>query len=480
MTLVVVLAVSTVGCTKKDEAKEGDKPADSEISPSPQAEGAKVESATTSSYDDIKPVLSSTIPTKLELDPNKPVVEDNRPFFDQFSWQSFIALCWPADTSGERGTPQAPNDAQTFLEANTGAADAAAVVWGSYRTSQELFPSSGEPPLWNALDTGKPGVAFRFGKSKALTLAKFKAAAGEDVTPDDFLEATGQPLIDQNHKYAYYGININKTEYSWVREKKWYIKENIPNPATLPFNAIEIKSAWRPMITKIDPSKPWQKVDDLNRYYTIDADVPDPCDQSKLIHVKLGLVGLHIIQKTEKFTEWIWSTFEQVDNVSTAPTPGLRPSYNNGTPTPPSPKGYNYTPDSTLICEESKREPVQTTRVDAIPDTPAGTAKYLPDGVSTQGMNKTYQQLVNGTVWQYYQLVRTQWPSDPSSFKVETTYKPEYAGKPFPVDAANVTLETYSQKGTSCMQCHYGAVSTDFSFTLLINPRSETTKKTNR
>jgi len=464
--LCVILALTLVGCGSKDGNKTEEPAAEPE-------KAAVTPAAPTSSYDDIQPVLSSTIPLKLELDPNKPVVETNRPFFDQFSWQSFIALCWPADTTAERGTPLAPNDAQTFLNANKSGAPSVPVVWDTYRTSVDLFPQSGEPPAWNAPDAKR---ALRFGKSRGAARTKPEMSS-QEAAPDDFWEATNQPLIDQNKNYALYGITVNKTEYTWVSEKKWYIRANIPNPATLPFNSIEIKSAWRPMITETDPAKPWEKLDDMSRYYVVDAEVPDPCDETKTIRMKIGLVGLHIIQKTEKFTEWIWTTFEQVDNITVDPASGLRPSYNNGTPEPPSPKGYNYLPSHTLICDAVKREPVQTTRLDGIPDTPAGTAKYLPDGVSTQGMNKTYQGLVKGTVWENYQLVRTQWPSDPSKFKVSTTYDPDYAGVPFPVNAANVTLETYSQQETpsgaptSCMQCHYGAVTTDFSFMLLLEPK---------
>jgi hypothetical protein len=448
--------------------------------PKPTAPAAKAEpapaaapAAATSSYDDIQPTLSSTVPTELELDPNKPVVEDNRPFFDFFSWQSFIALNWPAQTGGDqRGAPLPPNAPPTFLQANNSGTSTVSVVWDTWRTDAELFPSTGAPPPWNDPSAGR--TFKRFGKSNEVAGL---TAVNQDLSLSDLLEATDNPLIDQNHFYTRFGINFNEIEYSWIREKQWYIKENIPNPATLPVNSLEIKSAWRPMVTKADPNKPWQKVDDLSRYYVVDAVIPDACDPTKTTTVKMGLVGLHIIQKTKRFPEWVWSTFEQVDNVSTDAASGIRPSYNNGTDQPPAPNGYSYMPpDNPLVCNEAQRVPVQVVRLDAIPTTPAGSAKYLPDGVSTQGMNKTYQNLMKGTVWQYYQLVRTQWPSDPSSFKVGGTY-PQDAGKPFPDEAANLTMETYSQKNNSCMQCHYFAAGTDFSFSLAIQPRSEAPKE---
>ena len=37
--------------------------------------------------------------------------------------------------------------------------------------------------------------------------------------------------------------------------------------------------------------------------------------------VTLGLVGLHIVHKTDSEPQWIWSTFEHVNNVPAAADP---------------------------------------------------------------------------------------------------------------------------------------------------------------
>ena len=70
-----------------------------------------------------RPSLTSTIPLDV-LHPleNKPV--ENRPWFDTFSWQSFIALNWPVNAtwpqdSTTRGMPQLPNQPSTFLTASS-------------------------------------------------------------------------------------------------------------------------------------------------------------------------------------------------------------------------------------------------------------------------------------------------------------------------------------------------------------------------
>src|SRR5262249_15545130 len=75
---------------------------------------------------------------------------------------------------------------------------------------------------------------------------------------------------------------------------------------------------------------------------------------------------------------------------------------------------------------------------------------------STVKTNALYREKIKGTVWENYQLVVTQWPTQPL---------PEnQPGKPFPgpgdpvplTSIANTTMETYMQDpvGKSCMACH--------------------------
>jgi|ERR1044072_1769999 hypothetical protein len=77
-------------------------------------------------------------------------------------------------------------------------------------------------------------------------------------------------------------------------------------------------------------------------------------------------------------------------------------SFNNGTNSPKTVAGYSYKPSPSPVPSPSA---VQVTRVNPIPNTPTGA--------STRDFNIYYQQLLKGTVWQYYQLVITQWPSNP-------------------------------------------------------------------
>src|SRR5262249_36642690 len=155
---------------------------------------------------------------------------------------------------------------------------------------------------------------------------------------------------------------------------------------------------------------------------------------------KMGLVGFHIAHKTAPFREWVWSTFEQVDNVQLGPgaPSGAKPSYNNGTGTPPpNPSGFDAkTPFFPPMLAPGSRAAVQVNRVN-------------PSLASTAALNAQFQKLVAGTVWANYELVATQWPTNPASFKVGGNY-PSDCGVPFPsTGVVNTTMETYDQAATT-------------------------------
>jgi hypothetical protein len=412
-----------------------------------------------------------------------------RPNFDYFSWESFIALNWPAAT-GSRGVPSQPNNANVFLTAPAGTP----VVWGTYKDSFDLFGQKDQRPSpWESPD----GPILPCPNATAGQKTLIFTTKGESALMDT-KQAFSFPLIDQRSNIVYYDIRYNQAEYNFIRGQdsdptSWlYLLKNLapkenaqfgvqmPMTTTTPTNtagAIMIKAAWRLKTDK----------DDASRYYSTTAQIYNQqtktCSSSTVL-----LVGLHIANKIDPFTEWVWSTFEQVDNVppdsDVTPKPSPPPagySFNNGTNTPATPGGFDYKPAlSPTPCptpgDPSKPcpTPVQVTRVNPIPNTPTGA--------STRDFNAYYQQLLKGTVWQYYQLVVTQWPFNPgigtgNPFMLMENggVYPQNAGSAFPVNGAvNTTMETYFQSqndaagsgGNSCMSCHYRAGQSDFSWGL--------------
>jgi hypothetical protein len=424
------------------------------------------------------PVISGNIPRQVVITGNPATPQDARPFFDNFSWESFIALNWPA--SSQRGVPEDPTNPNVFFTAPNGTA----VVWGTYKDSFDLFGQGNERPSpWKDPSIKTPCTGATPGQKTLIFTTKGDTALMQTK------EAFSFPLVDQRANFVYFDIRYDEAQYNFIRgddknQATWlYLLKNLapvenqqfgvqmPMTTTSALGSIMVKAAWRIATSSDDPK----------RYYAINAQIYNPQTNSCTPSTVL-LVGLHIAHKVDPFSEWVWSTFEQVDNVPPDPDVSPKPSppatgysFNNGKDTPPTPNGYNYKPPLTAPGTPTPTpSPVQVTRVNPIPNT--------PQGQSTRDVNSYYQGLLKGTVWQYYQLVVTQWPANPGvgqgkpfMLMQKGGIYPQNAGAAFPAfGAVNTTMETYFQTqndaagagGNSCMSCHYRAGQSDFSWGL--------------
>jgi hypothetical protein len=342
-------------------------------------------------------------------------------------------------------------------------------VWETWKTDWELFgfggPNPPQPSAWS--DWATPGVQ----PCPGMTLPAGDKVLTTQGTIQGKIRGLNQafigPLIDQNRNYARYEIRLNQYEYETIRRNQWYIREKIPNPVVFDssepgrYGAIELKASWRELTA----------ADDASRFYAVEAWKLDPAT-TQCVTTRVGLIGFHIAHKTAPFTQWVWSTFEHVDNVPAnppgTPAPGVRYSFNNGTGTPPSPNGYDRVPSSLKANaplppqNDPVRNPVQVTRFEPTPQWAADANARFRGSAPVQG-----------TVWANYVLASAQWPTDPRSFKINGKY-PDDAGKPFPVvRVANTTMETYFQNlpvtdaRNSCTSCHYLSAAKDFSYLFL-------------
>jgi hypothetical protein len=218
------------------------------------------------------------------------------------------------------------------------------------------------------------------------------------------------------------------------------------NNTTSEVGSVHVKAAWK----ILNLSGPGQR-DDASRFYTAQALIYTPGIPSAF-QATVGLVGLHIAHKTMSRPEWIWSTFEQVDNAADAPDKPGQPI-----PPPPNPPNqYSFTnwncpiaqcPPPNKQVDQTSNQPVQVLRVTPI--------------VDTKTLNAQFQQALRAwnpkNVWQYYQLVSTQWPTKPSN---TTAF-----GDPRPAFLANTVIETFFQGPSpahptsqdpphSCLDCH--------------------------
>jgi hypothetical protein len=230
-----------------------------------------------------------------------------------------------------------------------------------------------------------------------------------------------------------------------------------PRPTTpvmeFPIGSVILKAAWLDMAGF--------PVEQVKRYYTRTATVRDPGTGS-CARLTVGLVGLHIIQKTPSRPQWIWSSYEQIDNVppSRFGDP-VKFTFHDGGKTPmPTENPFPVLPLARL--------PVAPFNVER-----PFNAKVHP---KTELTNYQYQELLKDTVWQYYGIVVTQWPrmegnqAQPVPASLNGDITNTFPGAGAFSAFANVSMETFDQgrPQLGCMSCHNQArMSADFIWSVL-------------
>jgi hypothetical protein len=353
---------------------------------------------------------------------------------DYLSWQTFIALNWPA-SEVENGVPDENLvvGGQTVGGYYPNGMRRSPTVWETFKDSDEIFLPDAKPP--SPFSTKPRHILF-------------------DMT-ESF---TTSPLNDQNGKHVYYEVRLNEVEYDYIVAHHLYNSaDQTPpivfppgNPVTREVGSVHVKAAWK--ILNLDG--PGQR-DDKDRFYTAQALIFTPGRPSAFL-ATVGLVGLHIAHKTVGRPQWIWSTFEQIDNAPDTAGAPKQSQYNFNNPN----------------CSAQQCPPNQ--QVAKTSDAPVQVVRLTPIPQESQGLNAQFQAALRAwnpkNVWQYYQLVSTQWPANPPDTK--------NFGDPAPPFLANTTLETYFQGPSpahpsaenpphSCLGCHgMFAQQLDFMFQL--------------
>lgn len=390
------------------------------------------------------PKLSHLIPFDVTVKP--PVtLESLQRDFDVLSWQTFVALNWPANADGTANTA-----------ANIG--DPGQTVWESWKESYEVFLPQGQKPVaWNQK---APLPTACQGKGDLPVLQQMGKVAG---VLDEFIQPfkTG-PLVDQNGTYTRNAIMVNQPMFNDIVDKGLYSKEGQQAFLTEAKNriafscgsnedkqvgAIMVKSAWK-VLGGNDKPEEFHAVDALvytpgNADPNRGAVIPESCSAQKV-----GLVGLHIVHKTKDAPQWVWSSFEHVRNVPEKTTP-----LNER-------KGPYLFYDG-QASDRPVNEPPAQPWDPSKKATPSQIVREIPLTDATNELNKQWRGALEGTVWANYQLISTQWPTDPAGdCKVPSPTNP--LGTPAPTFLANATLETFNQGTTpqassSCMECHNNA-----------------------
>jgi hypothetical protein len=396
------------------------------------------------------------------LSPDMPVdVQASNPIgnyedYNLYSWLMFIALNWPVGGNGQA-------DGSITIGQNGDNA----TVWGTWMEDYQILVADGEvPPAWGTR-RALPAVCQNLNAQTTPShIVRHTSKAGAVVSQSN--QAQSGPLIDQNGTYVRYEILFNEVMYDYIMQNKLYTLAGISAISEIDFpegalatgaqGATELKVSWKVL----------GKGDDPNRFHVANSYVYDAAADTCAIET-LGLVGFHIATKTQSAPQWIWSTFEHLDNAPDE-APDERP-YDTS-------KHYSFFSDACLENPSS----CAINQLPALPwdpsvpgQTPVQVVRKIPIDATTATINSTFQSALKAvnpqSVWANYQLVGTQYPQKPGD-------PTDPQGLPFPHYLANTTMETFIQgevptTSSSCIGCHNRATTasktgkpTDFTYLL--------------
>jgi hypothetical protein len=417
------------------------------------------------------PGMSVTVPltSTLPLDVNQKELATLSPseaqrLFDVFSWQSLIALMWPALPNG-----------QPDPKATVPAADGKPLVWEHYREIGTVFlPNGADPKPWGDEASQK---AAKSGNAPQHNLWMGMQARGKNRSrahvAGENLQAFAGPLIDQQGNWVRYEVLMNATEFDYIDTNGLYSLDgqaayvanheiDFPaNTATTP-GSMELKLAWKQLSPQDDPERFFVRKCLVTHQV---ANAQGVLVESKPTVETMGLVGMHIAVRTQSSPTWVWATFEQVDNLDVNDMQKdshgnpLRPLFTN----PDSPtKPVNVEPTMTAATTAGG---AKTTWAENLNKDPVQVLRVQPITGATQALNRQAQAALAavGSKLRYYQLIGTQWPVQPSfpAFAGGVTTMPDGTqissapesivyktpGKVTPTYLVNMTMETYFMKG---------------------------------
>jgi hypothetical protein len=500
--IALSLALTAAGCRARDGG---------DATPAPAASPTAAQAAATPSAGPVcglNPGLSSCAPVSATsftstvppdiCNPNLRGWTPNQAGFDQLSWSTLVSLAWPADLSQGRGVPD-PTQKPGAVGAD---GNPRPVVWDTWKAVSEVFHY--DDPSWTLTDADwnkpplpPPGCPTAPAGTPVLRMtAKAEPGTGlalQGKVSNDVNQAFSGPLTDQTGTLVRYEIRMNQSEFDQIVQGNYYkagadvsklvFWDNTTDP-NFHLGAMEVKSAWK-ALSQAD----WNR----HRYYQRQVLVYDEADPVRHTPAsctlqRMGLVGLHVLHKTASAPDWFWATFEHVDNVPEAQGGGAGPfSFNNPACQPavtPAQCAGVRPPNSDprlQCCPNLQRyKPIGPPPDDPykMPRGPEQVTRLIP--VAGSGCNQAYGAALQGTFWQNYVLVGTQWLN-------QNTEGPPFTPVVTPATLRNSVIETYFAKWdttanppkqvetSNCIGCHTGG--TDFSYIFLAAKGNDALRK---
>lgn len=406
------------------------------------------------------PFLASTTVGKHGYTTPKDIALTRQADANCFAWQEFISLNWIASAK-MRGQPDITMPPAAFGKPN----DTRAVVWETYKESDEVFlPGARKPAAWNTWPGGD--------SIKTLGGMKSEVDPQPNLDLSDIGQASeGHPwLTAQSKLLTLYERRMNEDEFNYVVNNVLYNATtqqtfvqspgiSLPDGTTAsaaygPLGSIETKAAWIELPNKAD--WPRFKISRANVTYPPAKKGGPPVVKKNVV---VGLVGLHIIHKTALGQQFIWATFEHRENCpdkDQVASGNLNARYTYYNPKcNPATDHYkcvaNANPATYGTGKNPYTAPIQVVRETPIASRPNDDVKSLNEYV--------WSLLSADSVYRNYELVNTLWSNQNTTIAAGSRV-PLFAGQlspgPSQEPVTNTTLETYVQSLT-CLTCHASA-----------------------
>lgn len=428
-----------------------------------------------------------------------------------FAWQTFIALNWRVDPS-KPGKPDNRMPKSEFGKPGT----EQTTVWETYANIKNVMRPNAEPPLpWGENSAAADACSLTIKGKKINGPVRFMSSSRQggrfnlsEDTAQAFPSSNPNWLADKDGNIVYYEILMGKDEYDYISTQKLYNlneqvkhvknKKNISLPLghndTL--GGLELKAAWLRVSDNDRGHIKWQQFKTTKAY--VYDEKTRQCAESTM-----ALVGLHIIHKTASQPQWVWATFEHINNApdtsklkSNNTVEGDYTFYNNvcsvrPVPAACTPKKIAGKAVTKTSCEPNISPAYYLTGTNDCPAYPVRVSRDFTIKDTTDNhvatLNKAVKSMImevnQDSVFANYELVNVLWssaavndnvppgnpPVTPLSISGET---PALTAVP----VANTMLETYAQ-GFNCLSCHKNAsissragknikkYATDYSFT---------------
>lgn len=310
-------------------------------------------------------------------------------------------------------------------------------------------------------------------KGQVLRLTPRFSKDEDPATASGIHQATSNGLIiDRNGRPVYYTSFVSPDYYEFVRTNKLYLKANYQAAASnlnFPKKSVQVKSSWRVI-------EPGESIDGL---FTTKAFVPKlkcsntsgactgtdvEVDLTNQVEVTVALVGLHVAGVLDGHPEFIWSTFEHVNNAPELPSgmPHNSSSAVNAKDftfyrASTSASACNQVNATSVALDVGSQKLTPTTDVFRQFAYGGGSAEDTANIISLN--ESVHDQLDDSSVWKNYMLVGGVWFNDGDDLTPGLGGSQMQDFTAGSINISNSTMETYTQNPvaggrSNCFSCH--------------------------